>query len=111
VTAAPSPTPEVDVAATAAAATAQAEDSDNPSTLTEPKGDGFYLVGEEIASGVWRSEQGEEDCHWARYNDSNVLLGEYPGISGGVIRIRDSDFIVMLDGCGAWTYLGEEVSE
>lgn len=108
ITATPSPTPEIDVQATQAASTAQANSTLDPEALTAPKGDGFYLVGEEIAAGVWRSESGREDCHWARYNDSNVLLGEFQGISGGVIRIRETDFIVLLEGCGGWTYLGLE---
>jgi hypothetical protein len=110
ITATASPTPEVDVEATRAAATAQGDGTLLPPSLTEPKEDGFYIVGEEIAPGVWRSSPGLEDCHWARYNASNNLLGEYEGISGGVIRIRDTDYIVMLDGCGTWTYLGPEGS-
>lgn len=108
ITATPSPTPQVDIGATQAAATAQGTSTPLPPSLTEPKEDGFYIVGEEIAPGVWRSSPGLEGCHWARYNDSNNLLGEYVGLSGGVIRIRDTDYIVMLDGCGTWTYLGPE---
>jgi hypothetical protein len=108
ITATSSPTPRVDVGATQAAATAQGTSTPLPPSLTEPKEDGFFIVGEEIAPGVWRSSPGLEGCHWARYNASNNLLGEYEGISGGVIRIRDTDYIVMLDGCGTWTYLGPD---
>ncbi len=50
-------------------------------TLTEPKGDGFYTVGDEIAPGRWRSNGSGDGCYWARLDSDQDILDNHYGIS------------------------------
>jgi hypothetical protein len=72
----------------------------------EPKGDGFYTVGVEIAPGKWRSTGGGDECYWARLDAYQNILDNHYGLSGGTVTIWASDYEVDFDGCGAWEYLG-----
>jgi hypothetical protein len=73
--------------------------------LTAPRGSGFYLVGVDIASGIWRSTAGHDDCYWARYDNSQNILDSHSGQSGGDVTIRTTDFQVEFDDCGTWEYI------
>jgi len=74
-----------------------------------PKRTGSFLVGPEIAPGIWRSEGTGESC-WIQVKD---LSGKVVDISGdppgGTIRIPAGDLIVVIDAilnpdC-TWEYL------
>jgi len=73
------------------------------------KGDGWYLVNSEIAPGLWRSTSGNTGCYWERDKDLNhnlnSILGNYFGLSGGLIDIQSTDVIIEFNGCGTWTYI------
>jgi hypothetical protein len=69
---------------------------------------GFYLVGEEIAPGVWRSLGSSNSCYWAITSKTGSILNNHFGMAGGTMYIPQSGFQVELDrDCGNWTYLGE----
>jgi hypothetical protein len=74
--------------------------------LTSPKGDGFYLVGIDIAMGTWRSTAGYEGCYWSLNDKQGDINDNHFGDSGGTVHIRASDYEVQFDDCGQWTYLG-----
>ncbi len=74
--------------------------------LIAPKGDGFYLIGVDIAPGLWRSTGSGDQCYWARRNDSQRTLDNHYGLAGGTIRIQPSDFEVEFSGCGMFEYMG-----
>lgn len=84
------------------------EGADRPLTedAAEPKDDGFYTVGVEIATGQWRSTGTGDSCYWARLDGYQGILDNHFGMSGGTITIWASDYEVVFDDCGTWEYLG-----
>jgi len=81
-----------------------------PPSPTSPKGDGFYLVGDEIAPGKWRSTGKGDRCYWARLDDKQEWLDNYFGMSGGVLTIQPTDFMVQLEDCGIWQYMDDQTT-
>jgi hypothetical protein len=73
---------------------------------TEPKGNGFYTVGIEIAPGRWRSTGSQEDCYWARLTGNQDIIDNHFGMAGGSVTILASDYEVEFNDCGTWEYLG-----
>lgn len=71
------------------------------------KGPGMYLVGVDIAPGVWRSTPGiSNDCYWKRATKTGDIIDNYFGASGGTIYISPTDFEIELhQECGTWTFL------
>ena len=74
--------------------------------LTAPKGNGFYLVGIDIAPGLWRSTGTQDNCFWERTNDTLDILDNHFGDAGGLIRIFPTDFQIEFADCGTLEYLG-----
>jgi hypothetical protein len=72
---------------------------------TSAKTDGFYVVGLDIAPGVWKSGGQSAQCYWARQNVTQDLIDNDLGFAGGVVTIRPDDFEFYTRGCGAWTML------
>lgn len=85
---------------------ATVEEQARQAELTEPKGDGFYTVGEEIAAGTWESQGTSSDCYWARLDANQELIDNHFGNAGGRVTIRSSDAEVEFSGCGTWEYQG-----
>jgi hypothetical protein len=81
-------------------------------SMTGPHRDGVYLVGVEIAKGLWRSVQSanaetETFCFFARRKYDGVVLGSYYGLPGPDLLVGAGDYEVEMEGCGVWVYLGE----
>jgi hypothetical protein len=75
---------------------------------TEDKKPGFYLVGEDIAPGVWRSQGTGDGCYWAVTSKTGSILSNHYGMAGGTMYVPSHGFQVELDDdCGTWKYLGE----
>lgn len=67
---------------------------------------GFYLVGKEIAPGVWRSSGDLDDCYWEITTKTGDIIDNHFGMAGGTMYIPQSAFQVRLDKeCGDWTWL------
>jgi len=77
------------------------------SDATQPKGDGFYTVGVEVAPGVWRSTGTSTSCYWARLDDHQNTLDNHFGDAGGTVTILASDYEVHFNDCGTWEYVGQ----
>ncbi len=74
-----------------------------------PHEDGIYIVGAEIAPGLWRStSEDQRFCYWARRKYDGILLSSYYGLPGIELRIFSSDYEVELDGCGTWIHMGNK---
>ncbi len=73
--------------------------------LTSPKGDGFYLVGVDIAPGVWRSTGTADNCYWQTSAATGGIVANHFGMSGGTAYVSASAFQVEFENCGTWTYL------
>ncbi len=74
---------------------------------TEPKGDGFYTVGVEIAPGRWRSQGKGSSCYWQTTDEYQEINANHYGQAGGAIYIYPSDYEVEFEDCGTWEYLGQ----
>jgi hypothetical protein len=75
------------------------------------KGDGSYMVGIEIAPGVWRSSGGNpsEECWIQIKSFSGDLAGIAGDLPGGTIRIPGGQYIVYIGGGSGnkctWSFL------
>jgi hypothetical protein len=74
------------------------------STATDPKDDGFYTVGVEIAVGRWKSTGTGDGCYWARLDENQDILDNHFGAAGGTVTIQANDYEVVFNGCGTWEY-------
>ena len=84
-----------------------------PATLTldslhAPHGPGFYLVGVDIAPGIWRSDPTliTDNCYWEITDKTGEIMSNHYGMAGGTMYISPNAFQVMMeDECGMWTFL------
>ena len=73
---------------------------------TAPRGDGFYTVGAEIATGQWRSTGAGGSCYWERRDVNQNIIDNYFGAAGVTMGVSGSDYEINFNGCGTWEYLG-----
>jgi hypothetical protein len=75
------------------------------------KGDGSYMVGSEIAAGIWRSGDGSssDECWLTIKNLSGDLVNITGELPGATIRIPAGQYIVYIGGGSGnkctWSYL------
>jgi hypothetical protein len=82
--------------------------TNTPNPLTKDKAPGYYLVGTEIAPGVWRSLGSADDCYWSVNSKTGDIISNHFGMAGGTMYIPASAFEVRLEAeCGMWTYIGQ----
>jgi hypothetical protein len=75
--------------------------------LTADKEPGNYLVGTDIAPGVWRNNGQSSECYWKVSSRTGDIIDNYFGMGGGTMYIPKNAFSVELhEECGTWTYLG-----
>lgn len=70
-----------------------------------PKKDGFYIVGLDIAPGLWKSDGKRTGCYWSRTSLGMEILDNDFGYGGGTVMLRAGDFEFYTRGCGTWTPL------
>lgn len=76
-----------------------------------PKGDGIYLVGEEIAEGNWKSTGSGFGCKWTRLDENKEVLRKFVGNAGGTLTIQPGDYEVEMENCGTWEFVEGMVFE
>jgi hypothetical protein len=82
--------------------------TDTPDPLYAEKGPGIYLVGTDIAPGVWRSQSKGDNCYWKRSTEKGDIIDNYFGFAGGTIYTAPTDFSVELsEECGSWVFLSK----
>ncbi len=102
------PTPSTTPTATQTPNITQTEEARLVATQISTHGPGFYLVGVDIAPGVWRSSSSLDSCYWGRYDRTGEIIDNYFGYGGVTIYIAATDFSVELgEDCGDWTYLSQ----
>lgn len=69
------------------------------------KGDGFYLVGVDIAPGIWRSTGKGDNCYWATTTKTGDIVTNHFGMSGGTAFIPATAFQVEFSRCGTWVFV------
>ncbi|MEA2024770.1 MAG: S-layer homology domain-containing protein [Actinomycetota bacterium] len=83
-----------------------------PRTGTPTSGfaDGYWLVGDEVAPGLWRNSGSADTCYWERLSgfswEFEDLITNGLSTSVQTVRIRASDVGFHATRCGSWTYLG-----
>lgn len=73
--------------------------------LTEPRGNGIFLVNVDIAPGVWRNNGSGDQCYWKRSKVNGDIIDNHFGQAGGTIFIARTDFQIEFNGCGRWDYI------
>lgn len=79
-------------------------------TPTSNHGDGYWLVGTEVAPGLWRNSDSSNLCYWERLSgfswsfDGIITNGLSDSIQ--TVQISASDKGFHSEDCGTWTYLG-----
>ena len=73
--------------------------------LKTPRGNGFYLIGVEIAPGVWDSDGTGDGCYWKVTNAEGKTLDNHYGLAGGAAYLPSTAFQVLFEDCGTWTWL------
>lgn len=73
--------------------------------LKAPRGNGFYLIGSEIAPGVWDSDGTGDRCYWKVTNAEGKTLSNHYGLAGGIAYVPSTAFQVLFEDCGTWTWL------
>ena len=77
---------------------------------TSPFAGGYYLVGNEVAAGLWRNSDSSELCYWERLSGFGWTLDDIitNGLSTSIetVQIGPSDVGFHSEDCGTWTYLG-----
>jgi len=73
--------------------------------LKMPHEDGNYLVGVDIAPGIWRNNGTSDNCYWARLTRTGDIIDNYIGYGGGTAYIASTDFGFRSNRCAIWTYL------
>jgi hypothetical protein len=85
-----------------ATATAQAE---TDVILKASREDGIWLVGVDIAPGLWRNNGTGDGCYWQRSTMTGDIIDNHFGQGGGTVYILKSDFQFETHDCGTWTYI------
>jgi hypothetical protein len=70
---------------------------------------GFYLIGIDIAPGIWRSTINGDECYWAVTTAKGDIINNHYGMAGGTIFISATGYQVELGPkCGDWIYLSAQ---
>jgi len=78
---------------------------------TAPFSDGVYIVGVDIAPGLWQNSDSSGGCYWARLSGFGGTLDEIIANEFSetiqVVRIHPTDRGFETEGCGVWTRIGD----
>ena len=84
---------------------AQTATAEQLAYLRSDKDDGFYLVGVDIAAGLWRSTGTGSGCYWSLTSKTGDIIDNHFGMAGGTAYIPASAFQVEFSDCGTWVFL------
>jgi hypothetical protein len=83
-----------------------------PPSTTEPPapepgfGDGIFLVGRDIAPGLYRAD-GTSDCYWKRLSDLSgdldAILANDNAVGQVYVEVLPTDAAFSTEGCGTWS--------
>jgi hypothetical protein len=83
---------------------AQTATANQLASLRSYKSDGNFLVGVDIAPGVWRNSATGE-CYWEITTRTGDIINNYFGAGGGTAYISTTAFAFRSEDCGTWTFL------
>ena len=78
-------------------------------SLTAPFQDGMYIVGTDIAPGIWRAPGGD-GCYWARLAGfsgrlADIIANDFEP-ANATVQISPGDKGFETNECGTWTKIG-----
>lgn len=73
--------------------------------LYRQRHDGIYLVGIDIAPGVWRNNGTGDSCYWKVSTATGDIIDNHYGLAGGTAYIPADGFQVEFLKCGVWEFL------
>lgn len=77
-----------------------------PDPLKASRGPGYYLIGIDIAPGVWRNDGTTDNCYWSVTTRTGDIIANDIGMGGGTAYIPASGFQIEFgEHCGNWTWL------
>ncbi len=80
------------------------------SSPTSGFGDGYWLIGDEVAPGLWRNSGSADTCYWERLSGFSWEFEDIitNGLSTSIqtVQISAGDTGFHASRCGNWTYLG-----
>lgn len=69
---------------------------------------GMYLVGVDIAPGVWRNDGTGDNCYWEITTKTGDIINNHYGLAGGTMYVSATSYQVRVDPeCGKWTWLSD----
>jgi len=87
------------------------EPTNTPTPTVDPlkksKYSGFYIIGIDIAPGVWRSTGKGDKCYWAVTRANGDIIDNHFGMSGGTAYVSPNGFQVEFNNCGTWEFIQE----
>jgi hypothetical protein len=75
--------------------------------MKAPHAEGFWIVGVDIAPGLWRNDGTEDNCYWERSTKTGDIIDNHFGAGGGTAYLRATDFQFQARNCGTWTWLSD----
>ncbi len=81
--------------------------TNDPDVLKADKKDGFYLVGVDIAPGIWtiQPDASYTKCYWKLTDRRNQIIRNYLGTAGGSIFIDDTMLQLEIQNCGTLEFV------
>lgn len=81
--------------------------TNDPNVLKADKKDGFYLVGVDIAPGIWtiQPDASYTKCYWKLTDRRNQIIRNYLGTAGGSIFIDDTMLQLEIQNCGTLEFV------
>lgn len=73
--------------------------------LKVSKGNGFYLIGVDIAPGIWRSQGSGDDCYWSVTKSNGDIIDNHFGMAGGTAYLPANGFQIEFNDCGMWEFI------
>ena len=88
--------------------TATLPPTETPDLLKRSRGPGFYLIGVEVAPGVWRNNGNSDSCYWSVTTSTGAIINNHFGMAGGTAYLPARGFQVEFgEDCGTWEWLSK----
>ncbi len=88
--------------------TATPKPSATPDPLKASHQAGLYLIGVDVAPGVWRNDGTGDSCYWSVTTSKGDIIDNFYGMGGGTAYLPSSGFQIEFgEHCGTWTWLSD----
>lgn len=82
--------------------------TETPDLLKQSRGPGFYLIGVDVAPGVWRSNGNTDSCYWSVTTKTGSIIRNHFGMAGGTAYLPATGYQIEFGSdCGTWEWLSD----